>query len=310
MEIVRFRPDLKSIWDDYVDRSKNGTFMLKRDYMEYHADRFTDYSLLFYENGKLIALLPASIHESAIVSHGGLTYGGIVTDDSMTAQKMLCLMELLLIYLNAEHISDLYYKRIPSIYYKYPSDEDLYALFRCGASLTKCGISSTIYLPDRIEFSKRRVRNISKAIKTGLVFQESEDYHSYVPLLADVLKKRHGVTPVHTAEELIYLHNKFPENIRLFTVTTGNCLMAGVLVYETETVVHTQYLANSEEGRTCGALDYAIDKLINEVYPTKLYFDFGISTEDGGLVLNEGLICQKQEFGARGTVYQEYRIGL
>lgn len=309
MDIVRYQPSFKDEWNAFVEHSKNGTFLLNRDYMEYHADRFTDASLLFFEKGSLLAVFPASLHGDRIVSHGGLTYGGLVTDRSMTAQTMLRTMESLVLFLKGEGLTELSYKRVPSIYHSYPSDEDLYALFRHGATLSKCGISSTIYLPEKIKYTNRRMRAIKKASQAGLHFQESHDFDSFIGLLSEVLI-RHNVKPVHTGEELTLLASRFPHNIRLFIALKDDRMLAGSVIYETPTVAHTQYLANSREGSTCGALDFVIDRLINEVYPDKLYLDFGISTEDGGHYLNEGLVEQKQEFGGRGIVYDEYLIRL
>lgn len=310
MEIVRYDSSFKTLWDTFVDASKNGTFLFKRDYMEYHADRFTDASLLFFEGGRLRAVFPASLQGDRVVSHGGLTYGGFVTDLTMTAQTMLRMMEALVSYWKGEGFSELAYKRVPSIYHSYPSDEDLYALFRAGATLSKCGISSTVFLPQRMKYARGRRCNLTKANKSGLLFRESDVISAYMELLAKVLEQRHQAVPVHTEKEIAYLRSRFPENIRLFVAEKDGRLLAGSLVYETPLVAHTQYLANSEEGRACGALDFVIDKLISEVYAEKRYFDFGISTEDGGRYLNEGLIKQKQEYGARGVVYEEYTIKL
>jgi hypothetical protein len=36
-------------WDEFVRTAKNGHFMFLRDYMEYHADRFPDSSLMFHD---------------------------------------------------------------------------------------------------------------------------------------------------------------------------------------------------------------------------------------------------------------------
>lgn len=310
IEAVPYQPSLKFSWDAFADVSKNGTFLLKRDYMEYHSDRFRDCSLMFYEGEHLKALFPASLHGKRVNSHGGLTYGGLIVDRSMTVSAMLDVMASLLSFFRGEGMEELAYKRIPPIYYSYPSDEDLYALFRNGATLSKCGISSAVYLPERIRYSKGRRCNISKANKSGLVFSESHDISGYLELLSGVLKQRHGVAPVHSAAEIEYLQSRFPENIRLFVAEKDGRMLAGSLVYETPLVAHTQYLANSEEGRCLGALDFVVDKLITEVYSGKRFFDFGISTEDGGRVLNEGLASQKQEYGARGVVYNEYLIRL
>ena len=145
IEAVRYQPSLKTAWDAFVDVSKNGTFLLKRDYMDYHSDRFTDYSLLFFEGENLKALLPASMHGKRVVSHGGLTYGGLILDRSMTVGCTLEVMDSLISFYKGEGMEELAYKRIPPIYYSYPSDEDLYALFRNGATLSKCICNSHRY---------------------------------------------------------------------------------------------------------------------------------------------------------------------
>ena len=73
LEIVRYTPDQKQAWNDFVSRSKNGTFLLDRNYMDYHADRFTDHSLMVYRRDKLYALLPGNIAGDTFYSHQGLT---------------------------------------------------------------------------------------------------------------------------------------------------------------------------------------------------------------------------------------------
>ena len=163
-------------WDAFVDASKNGTFMLKRGYMDYHSNRFEDHSLMFYNDDELVALLPATLHGAELRSHGGLTYGGIIVGRKMTVQVMLSVFDVLKEYVRKSNILRLIYKRVPTIYYTYPSDEDLYALFRNGAKLVRRDVASTIYLPDRISFSERRRRGVKKSIKNGVVVQESNNY--------------------------------------------------------------------------------------------------------------------------------------
>ncbi len=278
--------------------------------MEYHSDRFTDYSLMIYNDNSLIAVVPASKHGNEIRSHGGLTYGGIITNKKMTAQKMLEVFDAILTYLRGDSIRSFIYKRVPAIYHKYPSDEDVYALFRNNAELYRRDISTTIFLQDAIRFNERRRRNVKKAIKEDLSFQESNDYCGYMNMLTEVLETQHGVKPVHTSDEIQKLANLFPENIKLYVALKDNKIVAGTVLYINESVVHAQYIANSQEGKQCGALDFVFDNLITVVYKDKLYFDFGISTEDSGRYLNEGLIEQKQEFGGRGIIYDHYRIQL
>lgn len=306
--IKRYTAEDAATWDAFVDASKNGTFMLKRGYMDYHADRFTDHSLLFYREEELVALLPASPHGDELWSHRGLTYGGMVVNLKMTVQLMLSLFEALKVYMCSNGITRLIYKRVPSIYYTYPSDEDLYALFRNNATLTRRDISATIYMPERIRFSERRRRGVKNAIKSGIEIKESCDYEQYVEMLSDILAKYHNAKPVHTASELKLLADRFPDNIKMYAAYQDDRMIAGVVMYVTTKVAHTQYIANSDEGRQCGALDALMDYLINECYSDKEYFDFGISNENEGRFLNEGLISQKQEFGGRAIAYDFYEL--
>ena len=309
IEITKYQPEYKELWNNFIKKSKNGTFMLDRDYMDYHSDRFQDNSLMFFnEKQELIAVIPANITDNVLFSHGGLTYGGVVSDKKMTVQKMLDIFDNLIIYLKKENIKKFVYKRIPWVYYTYPSDEDFYALFRYGASLIRCDISTAIYLPERIKFNERRKRNIKKAIKSDLKFKRTEDFEQYITILSEVLKIHHNTKPVHTADELRKLAQTFPDNIKLYAAYNSDNMLAGVLIFETETTAHAQYIVNSEEGQNCCALDLVFYKLINEIYTNKKYFDFGISTENQGRYLNEGLISQKQEFGGRGVVYEFYEL--
>jgi hypothetical protein len=47
---------------------------------------------------------------------------------------------------------------------------------------------------------------------------------------------------------------------------------------------------------------------MNEKYCNISIFDFGISTENSGFFLNEGLLFQKESFGGRAIVYETYKL--
>lgn len=306
--IKKYTAEDAATWDAFVDASKNGTFMLKRGYMDYHADRFTDHSMMFYDGDKIVALLPASQHNSELRSHGGLTYGGLIISMETKVQQVIEIFMALKDYMKEQNITSLLYKRVPEIYYQYPSDEDIYALYRIGANLARRDISSTIYLPSKIKFSERRKRGSKQAAKQGIVIKLSVDYVEYIDMLSEILQKYHDTKPVHTAQDLELLSSRFPDNIKLYAAYKEESMLAGVVIFETDRVAHAQYIANSDEGRQCGALDAVMDYLINQQYADKEYFDFGISTENNGMYLNEGLVTQKQEFGGRGIAYDFYEL--
>ena len=58
IEIIQYNELHKEEWDAFVKTSKNGTFLFERDYMDYHKERFTDASLMIYNDNRLCALLP------------------------------------------------------------------------------------------------------------------------------------------------------------------------------------------------------------------------------------------------------------
>lgn len=300
----------KEVWDRFVAEAKTPLFMFKRDFMEYHADRFVDASIMFYEEDVLVAVMPASRKMNTLASHGGLTYGGLVLSQKVRAGTVLDCFDALKGF-SAEHgFETLIYKAIPYIFSRQGAQEDLYALFRVDARLTRRDLSSVIYLKDRLKLSKGRKWLIARAKKNNLAPVCSNDWDSFLGLLSGVLEK-HDAVPVHTAQELIHLQSLFPEHISLMAVEHEGKMLAAALLFKFENVVHTQYLATSEEGKELGALDCLIESCIQTSQVDGFdYFSFGISTEDQGRYLNTGLLAQKESFGARGMTIDSYEVTL
>lgn len=299
----------KAIWNEFIENSKNGIFMFNRNFMEYHSDRFIDNSLMFFDNDNLIAVLPMNIRDKVLYSHQGLTYGGFITDEKMKQHKMLECFEALKQYMQANDIEKLVYKTIPHIYHKTPAEEDLYALFKNNAKLLKLEPSTTIYLKNPCKMPKGRKAQISRAKREGVEIQESKDFKTFIDLENKILAEYHDTKAVHTAEELKLLHSKFPEQIKLYTASLNDEMIAGTLIFEYENAVHTQYMASNKISREIGGLDLLIKTLIDKYQNTKMYFDFGISSENNGQILNEGLISQKEGFGGRTVIYMSYELG-
>ena len=300
-------------WDDFVRASRNGTFLFLRDYMEYHADRFSDCSLMAFRGGNLRAVVPAHMDGRSFCSHLGLTYGGVVTDRKMTAQGMLELFEAIILFLRERLGADTWiYRPVPYIYADYPSQEDLYALFRWGGQLVARKISSVIPTVENYGFSTLRRRKVRKAERAGFVVVQDEDYAAFWKVLEANLSERHGARPIHSLAEMEMLHARFPEQILLYRVceAASGQTVAGCVLYVSRNVVHVQYIGSTAEGRAHGAVDLLFHRLISQVYRDVKYFDMGTSVEEDGRVLNEGLIFEKEGFGGRAVVYDTYRIDL
>ena len=309
VEILLYRSEHKEIWNGFILNAKNAHFMFCREYMEYHSDRFEDHSLMFMVENKLVAVLPSNVDKNILYSHQGLSFGGIITNNKMTAALMLNIFSKLIEYLKANGFKKLIYKAMPYVYSTLPAQEDLYALNIKGAKLYRVDASSTIEFSNKIDLSSRRKRGVRKALKNNFSVVKSSDYATFHSLLSDVLARVHNITATHSLSEIQFLAKKFPQNISLNATLDNNDEMhAAILMFEMNHWVHAQYITSSDKGKSYGALDLLFSKLINTIYTKKKFFDFGISTESQGQVLNTGLITQKEEFGARTIVHNFFEL--
>ncbi len=303
----------KAMWDDFVTRrSRNATFLFCRDYVDYHADRFKDNSLIFSDDCRPVALFLASRHDDELRAHGGLTYGGLVMPaKGFGGASAVAVISTLKDYCRSEGIRRVIYKPVPHIYHRYPAEEDLYALVAAGGRLSEVAVSSTIDLAAPLRPDETTRRGLRRAAAAGVVVRQTDDYSCFWRLLTDNLAERHNVSPVHTVDEIMFLASRFPDNIRLYCAYSPDGeMLAGTVVYLTDTVAHTQYISSSPRGRELSALVPLMSKLIDDNTAVRRYLDFGISTEDHGHVLNAGLLRQKEGYGARSTVYTAFTLDV
>jgi hypothetical protein len=305
--IEPWSPERSDEWDDVVARSVNGTFLHSRRYLGYHGDRFTDVSV--FVDG---AVFPAAVDPgdpSRVVSHPGLTYGGLVHDGSLRGDAMLAALTAVAEHYRAAGFKALRYKAVPRIYHRAPADDDLYALFRLGAVLARRDLSATVEIGAGVEPRSDRKRNPRVAQRRGAeIAYGAEHLDAFWQVLTGSLAARHGATPVHTVEEMRTLMGLFPDAITLEVVLLDGAVVAGTVHYVTDRVLHCQYSAASPDGAKAYALDLAFGDAIARCQAP--YYDFGISTEADGTVLNASLYEFKTSFGARGTVCDFYDLTL
>lgn len=307
--VEKFSFDRSTEWNSFLEGSKNQSFLFSRDFMDYHSDRFTDFSLMVYEDGKLVSLIPANLHGEAITSHQGLTYGGMVVKNDARSIKTIEYFYNAIRFLYNNGIQTFNLKQIPEFYNEISGDEVDYALFLMDAPIYRMDIASVINLHNKIEYQERRKRSIKKAKKLNVeIVQDSNCVSFWNQILAPNLMNRFGVEPVHSLEEITSLMSKNRYNIKQFNAYLDGQIMAGTTVFETPLVAHAQYISASEEGRKNGALDLLFDKLINFYYSDKKYFDFGIVNEDQGRRINKGLLDWKEGFGGRAYAHRFYAI--
>jgi hypothetical protein len=307
---VRYEHVHAQLWNDFLETTSNGTFLFHRSFLEYHADRFVDCSLLIFDGDELRALLPANVTGDTLVSHGGLTYGGLLVRSGTGLDEIARSFCTALTWCVANCIATLTYKRIPRIYSRLPDDEVDYLLFLSSARLSRRDLSSAVETgPNALPYRKDRRQSVATALRRGCRIERSDCFTAFwEKVLTPTLAARHGVKPVHSLEEITLLASRFPGNIHQFNALRDGTIVAGATVFVTDCVAHTQYLAVTEEGRRLRALDLLVDHLLRNEYAGKRYFDFGISNEQGGQVVNLGLHEWKEGFGARGVCHDFYEV--
>ncbi|WP_321538602.1 hypothetical protein [Flavobacterium piscinae] len=145
----------------------------------------------------------------------------------------------------------------------------------------------------------------------GLEIREDANFQLFWNhVLIPRLKEKHNANPVHTVEEIIYLHSKFPENIKQFNVYFENEILAGITLFVFKNGVKSQYGATTSLGEKMRALDFLFITLLNEYKDKFDFFDMGTVSENQGNSINQGLLKQKQELGCSISEQNYYSFVL
>ena len=279
--VKRYGMDFAADWAKVLLSARNGIFIFERGFIEYHGDRFVDFSAIAYLDDEPVALLPAAIDQNTgeASSHPGLTFGGVVLRRELRGDVAIALINALLDWCKACGAKSLTVKILPHVFCTYPSAELEYTLWCRGFTLIRRDLSSLLPLKDSLPFNSSKKGGVKKAKKSGLTVGNFRlpAFHS---LLAQVLQAQHGAVPVHSLAELMLLATRFPRNISVRSATKDDEMLAGTLIFHYGPVWHTQYLASSPSGRELGALDLVIESVIDEARAQGgKYLSFGASTE-------------------------------
>ena len=296
--VRRYTLEDYSIWNAFISTAKNATFLFHRDFMEYHADRFQDFSLLVFEGEKLVSVIPANREGDTVFSHQGLTYGGFVFyDDLVTFEIDLIIAEVIL-YLKENQIKEFSIKEIVSIYLNERKMETQQSLVKNGAELVEAKMNLAIDFNSNFKVSKSKLKHYNRIKSIGLSIRNEENLTDFWnKVLCPRLEQKFNVKPVHSLKEIIGLKNKFPENIYQYSVYKDEEILAGITVFKTNTVIKSQYGATTEKGEKYRALDYLYITLIDKYKSQLDFFDMGTVNDNSELGYNFGLLNQKKELG-------------
>jgi hypothetical protein len=308
-------------WDDFIGRSINGTIFHKKKFLGYHPPtRFTDSSLMFYMKNTLTAVFPAAIIEDhgkkVLKSHPGSSFGCLVVDTPPGILEANQMVHELMKYAAMKGCARIEFRIAPKIYNIYPTDELDFAFRLNGFEVRDVELATCIPLekfgPSPSEeniiktFDDACRRSTRKAISNGVdarITQDLANFSAFWDVLAENLVK-HGTKPTHTKEELLDLKKRFADDVQLVGVFDNGALIAGIVTFVVNSnAAHVFYFGSLYAHQEKRGLNLAVLRLIEFGLSRKLKFvNFGISTEQGGRVVNWGLFRFKESFGGHGAV--------
>lgn len=297
------------VWNEFVNQAYNATFLFHRDFIEYHKNRFQDYSLIIEDNKGFVALLPANTTENQVFSHQGLTYGGLISLKPFKLEQTITIMKVLLEYLSQQGKKVLQVKQLPTIYPTKASQEIEYVFFVLRAKIMRRDALSVVDLQQNLNLSKGRKEGVKRGVKNELIVKEENNFTTFWnQILLPNLEQKYQKKPVHSLEEITLLKQKFPSHIRQFNVYKNEELVAGTTIFETENVAHAQYISANSDKSILGSLDFLYYELLTKFFAYKPYFDFGISNENQGQNINQGLSYWKESFGCFTVIQDFYEL--
>lgn len=306
--VKKYEKSDTAIWNSFVKDAINGTFLFYRNFMEYHQDRFSDFSLLVYDKNKLLGLFPANIVDTRVYSHQGLTYGGLIISERIGGEKVRDILSTLIAFFKSKAITTVFVKTIPVFYHKQPAHAFSFFLSEFKATLYRRDLNLAIdYKEPLLGIHKSKLKHFKKRKEVGFLIREEQDCAAFWnEILIPRLREKHNTSPVHSLDEIMMLKNKFPEGIQQFTIQLDGRILAGITIFKTDEVVKSQYGAVTNEGENLRALDFLFITLI-EKYKSAGYkfFDMGTVTEN-----NFGLLKQKEELGCKIYTQDFYRLDL
>ena len=311
IDVVKYSQEYQDVWDEFVWSANNGTIFHTRKFLTYHPpERFTDHSLIFKDNGKIVAVFPAVDiilnDKRNLMSHRGASYGGFVTRSTLSIKNAFELVERLIVHSQKANFEIIDLTPPPQIYLFRPSNYIEFALIQNGFTYRKREISSVIPLDFKQDeilsiFNEGSRRAVRRAQKLGVMVREADAYPDFYRILEKNLRLRHNVKPTHTLDELLILKKIYPERIKLFGAFIENTMIAGVVMFICNPkVVLAFYISHNDDYQQYRGVNLLFYEIIawgiSEGYN---FLDFGIFTvnEDP----NWGLARFKESFGAQGV---------
>lgn len=309
--VKRYCSDDFALWNDFISQATNATFLFDRNFMEYHADRFQDFSLLVFEEDILQAVVPANCKDNQIFSHQGLTYGGFVFRNEFPIGQIEKVLSEMFSFLQSQGFVKCEIKAMLPFYAPDFHAEIQQVLSDKQAKITAQKMNLAIDFRTEYSISKSKLKHYRRLQSEGLVVKKEADCTIFwQEVLEPLLLEKYQTKPLHSLAEINSLQSKFPNHIEQYNLYRDGKILAGITLFKTATVIKSQYGATTENGKKFRALDYLFLYLIDSFKADYDYFDMGTVDDNSELGYNEGLLNQKKELGC--SVYSQniFQIAL
>ncbi len=309
IEVKHYSEEYRQRWDAFVEHSQQGTLFHTRAFLAYHPPgRFTDTSLLFFNEGALLAILPAATrprNETRILcSHPGASFGGLVTRPHLSLAETDRVVATFLTHCQEQGYAGAELTLPPQVYFSHPDHHVEYVLHRRGFQYRKREMTSVIALDAPFDSWPREARRARRrAEKRGVKVEESADWENFYTLLQQHMWQRHRVRPTHTLEELQRLRELCPQRLRLFAAVVEREMIAGMLLFlcNRQAALAFYYVSQREGFQQYHGFYFLFAEVLQWCGRQGLRdLDFGTYTIDSEP--NWGLADFKESFGARGVL--------
>lgn len=318
MEVIKYTPEWKKKWDNFVLESNNGTMFHLQKFFDYHPEgKFNFNHLIILEKGEIVGVLPGAINKEGVFeSPVGASYGSIVTQD-IRFGKALEIVDAIIDYGRKNGYKGFLLTAAPDVYEQYRNQSLDFALLWRNFKYELHYISSAIKLEkerDILErFQSTFRRNIRKSLKEeDLVVKINSRYDEFYPILVEN-KARHDVKPTHSLDDLYKLESLMPERFKLFMLYYKDKPIAGSSLF-----IANKFVTLCFYNMLLYDFDYLnpIQRIMYEVVKWSTvhgykYVDIGVSQDTKAanpMTPSMGLIEFKEKFDAKTVMRNTLKL--
>ncbi|MBP9095323.1 MAG: hypothetical protein KBG21_01870 [Ignavibacteria bacterium] len=321
LEVVLTNIDTDIEWKEFV----------RNQYNIFYDDKFLKYHDVFgkkinwhhlkikiKDTNRVYALITGCLDEQSntFISCKGVSFGGFLWKNKINVVEYLQIVAAFKEYLKSINTTKCVITVPPFIYMTSRNEENDYALYKSGFDVRDVSITNIIDLEDfnhnKISYTvyKQVVKQNSEEINYELIENIEPDglVEFYNLLKRD--RELKGAVPTHTREELIYLKNNLPENIKIFQAKIlGELAGICVLFVINKSIILNFYLAAAERFKDTTVMKnlllHTIEWSAENSYE---FYDIGTSDVNGKLL--DGLFKFKKRFSAHGYLRKNFEINL